>query len=402
MRRIVSVIFLISTRGVKKMKMKINFLCLLVGSLLILSPSLFAVDSTRVDRLPNVDNGNLDQPQDILPGPVPEELVVNFNGLDWVWASPCNGGCSTPEPTNQEGWRHATDQELQNAPACSAFVRQDGSIRCASGYFDPNFPNTCNLGDCNGGWVSSINVVETATTARFHVTKTFTDGSTDDVQVMLTCDDGLPLNSNATISGGGDGVTFVVNDFEDGSMNCEVTESGGPSGYTPIFNDGDGCAFTNVSSGQYECVISNVPMDATFTANMEWSLINESGDEIDEDVEVTISCNAAITDSNGIIGSCGLGCFTATKTIGDGESLWVEASTLLGPVECFAEQGDLPSGVESSDNCGDRDIAAGASSSCTFTNTLFFEGVPTLNQYGMALMALLMLGVGFVGFRRFA
>ncbi|MBT8052804.1 MAG: IPTL-CTERM sorting domain-containing protein, partial [Xanthomonadales bacterium] len=27
---------------------------------------------------------------------------------------------------------------------------------------------------------------------------------------------------------------------------------------------------------------------------------------------------------------------------------------------------------------------------------------PTLSQYGLALMALLMLGVGMVGFRRFA
>jgi hypothetical protein len=38
---------------------------------------------------------------------------------------------------------------------------------------------------------------------------------------------------------------------------------------------------------------------------------------------------------------------------------------------------------------------------CTITNTVFFEGIPTLNQYGLALLALLMLGVGFVGFRRF-
>ena len=40
--------------------------------------------------------------------------------------------------------------------------------------------------------------------------------------------------------------------------------------------------------------------------------------------------------------------------------------------------------------------------SCTITNTIFFEGIPTLNQYGLALMALLMLGIGLVGFRRFA
>ena len=33
--------------------------------------------------------------------------------------------------------------------------------------------------------------------------------------------------------------------------------------------------------------------------------------------------------------------------------------------------------------------------------TVFFEGIPTLSQYGLALMALLMLGIGFVGMRRF-
>ena len=38
---------------------------------------------------------------------------------------------------------------------------------------------------------------------------------------------------------------------------------------------------------------------------------------------------------------------------------------------------------------------------CTILNTAFFEGIPTLSQYGMALMALLMLGVGAIGIRRF-
>jgi hypothetical protein len=58
--------------------------------------------------------------------------------------------------------------------------------------------------------------------------------------------------------------------------------------------------------------------------------------------------------------------------------------------------------VESTNDCGSRPIAAGSSSSCTFVNTVFFEGIPTLSQYGLALLALLMLGVGLVGFRRFA
>jgi hypothetical protein len=41
------------------------------------------------------------------------------------------------------------------------------------------------------------------------------------------------------------------------------------------------------------------------------------------------------------------------------------------------------------------------SHTCTFTNTVFFEGIPTLSQYGLAVLVLLTLGVGFVGLRRF-
>ena len=41
-------------------------------------------------------------------------------------------------------------------------------------------------------------------------------------------------------------------------------------------------------------------------------------------------------------------------------------------------------------------------SRCTVINTRIYEGVPTLSQYGLGVLALLMLGVGMVGFRRFA
>jgi hypothetical protein len=37
---------------------------------------------------------------------------------------------------------------------------------------------------------------------------------------------------------------------------------------------------------------------------------------------------------------------------------------------------------------------------CEIVNTVFFEGIPTLNRFGMAILALLMLGVGLIGFRR--
>ncbi len=72
----------------------------------------------------------------------------------------------------------------------------------------------------------------------------------------------------------------------------------------------------------------------------------------------------------------------------------------------LAVEDDVDSAVEVTSDCGSEaspgmDIGIGEGASCTITNTLFFEGIPTLNQYGLAIMALLMLGVGFVGFRRF-
>jgi hypothetical protein len=64
----------------------------------------------------------------------------------------------------------------------------------------------------------------------------------------------------------------------------------------------------------------------------------------------------------------------------------------------------LTSGVEPYPDggiCPWEPLGPGGSESCTFTNTIFFEGIPTLNQYGLALLALLMLGIGAVGLRRF-
>ena len=56
--------------------------------------------------------------------------------------------------------------------------------------------------------------------------------------------------------------------------------------------------------------------------------------------------------------------------------------------------------VDESD-CGSVTVMTTGAAECTIIATAFFEGIPTLSQYGMAIMALLMLGVGFVGFRRF-
>jgi hypothetical protein len=71
------------------------------------------------------------------------------------------------------------------------------------------------------------------------------------------------------------------------------------------------------------------------------------------------------------------------------------------PATCSASEDVEESGVESvALGCSGTSLSAAGSHTCTFTNTVLFEGIPTLSQYGLALLALLTLGVGFVGLRR--
>ncbi len=234
--------------------------------------------------------------------------------------------------------------------------------------------------------------------AYFSVTKTFSDGRDDEVEVTLTCNSGLPLQQSFTIAGGGAGVKFVVTQIQGPDTTCKVTESGGPEGYTPIFNSGAGCSWEGVMDDQFTCEINNVAESATFTVSKEWMIVGAVLEEIRMEAAVSIYCN------NGITG----GFFNGTEyqyngiLSGDGDTLEVSVDTSTRSAQCRAVEDVVQSGVESADDCGTRTIPAGGGSSCTITNTVFFEGIPTLGEVGLAILALLMLGVGFIGLRRSA
>ncbi|MDH3947674.1 MAG: thrombospondin type 3 repeat-containing protein [Gammaproteobacteria bacterium] len=86
---------------------------------------------------------------------VPDELIVKYNGLEWVWASPCSGGCSQPSPSLAAGdWRFASDAEFSLRPPASKFASPGWSeppnsacyadhagspCLCAAQFFDPFF-----------------------------------------------------------------------------------------------------------------------------------------------------------------------------------------------------------------------------------------------------------------------
>jgi hypothetical protein len=194
-------------------------------------------------------------------------------------------------------------------------------------------------------------------------------------------------------------VTFVVNNIPDTGATCTITESGGPDGYTPVMNGGTGCTWNNVTGGVFTCAISNEADPGMFTVTKEWVIPTEGGEEFDDNVEITIGCDAEISPSTGEDD----GDWYYTTYLGDGDSATVSVDTTTGSATCWATEdlGDI-TGVEAMDDCGAQSVGAGEEVSCTFTNSVFFEGIPTLSQYGLANLVLLTLGVGLVGFRRFA
>ena len=268
------------------------------------------------------------------------------------------------------------------------------------------------------------NPPEPRAVAYFSVIKDFSDNSPDAVEVSISCNTGLPLEQSFVIqdsqsdpagalSPPAPGVVFVVTEFTDGTMDCTITETPVPGYAVDYTASGDstsvdddplnpGCHFSDVAwEDMNACEIANDAADATFTVTKEWEIVNDGGDVVDESAQVTIQCDSLITDSNGYTYDCGGGYWCAYEYLGDGDSLWVEVSTLTGDAYCSVFEYVGQSGVETdADDCFSRFLSAGSSDSCVIYNTVFFEGIPTLSQYGLALLALLMLGVGFVGFRR--
>ncbi len=273
--------------------------------------------------------------------------------------------------------------------------------------------------------------------AVFHVGLHFNDQNPDaTANVNISCDGGLPLsNTSATPLGDDDDVNFLLQfpELGAGSTTCTVWVDDIP-GYTAKYNhvhgdsgtnwDRNGCIFTNVDDGHENyCPIHMRPDKSYLRVHKIWNTAGNAGDLIDYETDIFVC-----TEREGVIR-------------GDNEvrNRWCVDGTVIGPDPTYfdvtfdgaSHGGDLvyiaertlDSAIEVDiTNCvpgeistrgafrgglsyevfnGDGDAPGTGSNNCTITNTVFFEGIPTLNQYGLAIMALLMLGVGFVGFRRF-
>jgi len=268
------------------------------------------------------------------------------------------------------------------------------------------------------------------THASFTVKKEFTDddrqgpANPTEVAVTLDCFTGLPITQSQTIHQGQD-VEFIIKDFEDGILDCMVTEDTSVNeldGYTPTyFNSKDGpgsadrCYWENVKSGsEFFCVIENNadPMDVVI--EKLWVIEGEADSEEDVDTryKLTLYCNADIEDGRkhcqgGFGGDGGTSFNNSYESCrvfeGSGDSIHTARVTPQWPDStCWVDETIYDSAVESADDCGSLSISHGKGDVCRVTNSIFFEGIPTLGQNGLAILALFTLGVGLLGFRRLA
>jgi hypothetical protein len=236
--------------------------------------------------------------------------------------------------------------------------------------------------------------------ARFAVTKEFDDGNPAEVEVTISCNTGLPLQQSQTITGGVlNGVTFVVTDFENGAMDCVVTESGATDGYAVEYFDGtnlteDGCSFEAVAFEQVStCEISNGLLPVEVEVVKWWMDENPQFNAVNY-AEAVYGCN---NEQFGIDASGSLEFFGDGAV--DGFLVYPDWD---GSTTCWVNETVVDSGVEFDDSeCASLSVLPGQGASCAIYNTRLYEGIPTLSQYGLAVLALLMLGLGFVAYRRF-
>lgn len=233
--------------------------------------------------------------------------------------------------------------------------------------------------------------------ATFRVHKDFLDNNTAEVEVTMTCTGGLPLKQSFEVSPDR-GVVFTLEAFTDGQPTCTIEEVV-PAGYEATYSVSgssdflsEPCSFQSVTMGTaYVCDIRNTPVPVEVEVEAVWDT-EVADNNVVEEAFASMSCTDTAFGTTSFNWNIN-GDYTFTANI---------VPDFDGGTVCNVVYGSLVSAVEGS-GCDDPISVTqdGGDQSCTITFTSFFEGIPTINQYGLAILAVLMLSIGVVGFRRF-
>ena len=250
---------------------------------------------------------------------------------------------------------------------------------------------------------------------KFTVQSRFVDGNDiTPITLHLSCNTGLILDQTKTVLPneglfGKFEVSFVVSSLGSTPLNCTVTQDA-PFGYTPSYTclgesncveaqSASNCSFTNVAAGTDNlCQVQSYPNPVPFTVIKEWLFEAEVIGEQDY-ANIKFECRNVFSGDGVTNGNLMQWNWPVT---GNSQRTANIQPSFLGNTSCRATESNSFSAVEAINGCEDwMSVLIGDSSrSCTITNNVFLEGIPTLGDYGRWLMALLLLGVGMVAVRR--
>lgn len=372
----------------------------------------FLLDCSALDSFPNcTDAGNTvvyannisTDCTDSLGNPVSFNVTQNGNRLDFATVSgqPIRNDANTT--CNVAFDVQVTDIADDNPEATivQIFGWLDVDARCGwQGDQDPGV----------AGASAQLSFDISSRNANFRVTKDFSDNNPLGVNVHLDCNTGLILDQDKVIfDQPGNFVNFVVTTFRAGELSCHVTEDPVPAGYVESYvagaaggiaatvaSDAGGCHFLEVTEGQFTCDITDQLQPLEVTVNKRWiGDFEENG--FKRQAKAFYQCfNVRAVSSLVTIDG---------KLKFNGDSSQVIADVFpdyAGGTYCVVAEALVDSAVESdASDCANVPVTTASDRECTIYNTLFFEGIPTLNHYGVVLLAVLMLGIGWVGFRRF-
>jgi hypothetical protein len=342
---------------------------------------------------------------------LPVQFVVNKsftdgNDADVTIDLVCGAGTVTADDPTASGSDPA-EFTISDLPAAGTTCTATETL--PAGYSQES--STCTDIAVTVGTTPSCEFVNVPMRATFAVTKIFTDGNLGEIEATISCNTGLPIEQSQEVSPGSP-VEFVVGDFDVGELDCTISEDG-EAGYIASYYDGattndTGCEFLDVAGGaELSCEITNTPAPVDVVVTKDW-VIEGNASGVSNEYQLTIYCDTEIVDGNPF---CGIefvqgifpepdSCITVGGN-GPGEHT-VQVIPGYPSSSCWVDETVFDDAIEVDNGCGSLTVSAGVGDACTITNTVFFEGIPTLSEWGRILMILLVLGVGLVTYRRMA